>query len=197
MRMSENAHRIIWKGPFALCGDQAPVLFDCDEGQQSGLYLWGIPFEDGFLVNYVGETGRSFRDRHIEHVQWWLAGFYCTYDATKFKQGEKVRVREGIGNPKTPGNMSRLIGRYAAAAQTTAEFLHSLRIMVAEFAGSPRIRRRVEGAIYRSIKGAGRPEVKAFLDKSRYWSRSDAESEFSVLIESPLPIHGLADQVIA
>jgi len=49
-------------GPFSWPGaPDAPSVFDVEARQERGIYLWTIPQRDGFLVYYVGETGRSFQ----------------------------------------------------------------------------------------------------------------------------------------
>ncbi len=73
------------------------MLFAQPEAQQSGIYLWTIPFGEQFLTYYVGETGRSFVARHTEHAQSYLHGLYRVYDPQLFAKGEKVFIWEGCG----------------------------------------------------------------------------------------------------
>jgi hypothetical protein len=57
-------------GPFSWPGaPDAPSVFDVEARQERGIYLWTIPQRDGFLVYYVGETGRSssFQDGGIRY----------------------------------------------------------------------------------------------------------------------------------
>lgn len=42
-------------------------IFTAEQGQKAGLYLWTIKLAEGELIYYVGETGRSFRTRMLEH----------------------------------------------------------------------------------------------------------------------------------
>lgn len=56
-------------GPLSwLGGTGIPSIFEAEIGKRSGLYLWTVPLDAGELVYYVGETGRSFAQRMLEHL---------------------------------------------------------------------------------------------------------------------------------
>ena len=187
-----------WEGPFALCSGDAPVLFDDQAGQLNGLYLWGVTIDDAFLVNYVGETGRDFRERHIEHVQWWLSGYYRAYDAETFKGGELQEACKGIGDPRERGRMSEVILGHADSAPKIAAFLKVVRVMVAPFEAERRLRRRAEGAIYRKIRNSDSEQVRTFLETgNRYWHRHDNEEAIVFEVVSPKTIRGLGNDFTA
>ena len=57
--------------------------------EESGIYIWTIPWEGRFLVNYVGETGTSFAKRNLEHRGEYYVGDYRVYDPNKFRKGDK------------------------------------------------------------------------------------------------------------
>jgi hypothetical protein len=188
--------QLTWLGPYRLCGNSEPVLFDCDAGAQHGLYLWGVTHRDGFLANYVGETGRSFKQRHLEHVQWWLSGFYPVYDADLFRQGVRRCVWEGIGDSSAPGKLSGLISNHTAAAVNIGKFLSALQIMIAPFDGDKATRHYVEGAVYRTLKSCDRPLVRDFLDaSSRYWCRPPTELPVVFTISPHGAIQGLSNEL--
>ncbi len=68
-------------GPFSWHGsEEAPCIFSSDMGEKSGVYLWTVKYKDGDLVYYVGETGRKFSVRMLEHFREHMSEGYpiCT-----------------------------------------------------------------------------------------------------------------------
>jgi hypothetical protein len=58
-----------WVGPFRLCDSSRNSVFDRKEIEESGIYLFTVAYKDDYLVDYVGETGQSFRQRLTEHAR--------------------------------------------------------------------------------------------------------------------------------
>jgi hypothetical protein len=57
-------------GPYSWVDDRGvDYIFTADIGQKAGLYLWTIKLAGGELIYYVGETGRSFSTRMLEHFR--------------------------------------------------------------------------------------------------------------------------------
>ena len=87
----------------------------------------------------------TFHQRHVEHAQWWLSGFYGVYDPVQFTIGKKQTLIKGIGDPKQPGRMAAVIAQHVAVAPLIGEFLRALQIMVSRYDGDKRTRRLIEG----------------------------------------------------
>jgi len=62
---------------------------------QAGIYLWTVPFPDGHLTYYVGETGRSFNIRLRQHHEELVSARYHIYSAEEFARGEKLALWPG------------------------------------------------------------------------------------------------------
>ena len=80
-------------GPFRWHSAANDCIFRREEAKQPGVYIWAVPYEDGFLAYYVGETGRSIAERTTEHAAaFFLGGQFRIYDPAEFAEGRKVLV---------------------------------------------------------------------------------------------------------
>jgi hypothetical protein len=68
--MPESNCTITFTGPFAAKPGMLEFEFPLELQSCYGLYLWTIPFENGYLVNYVGKTKRTFPARFLDHKKW-------------------------------------------------------------------------------------------------------------------------------
>ena len=83
-------------GPYSwLDMPDAPSLLEAETSRHPGIYLWTIPLAHGHLVYYVGETGRAFRVRMLEHYKEHASGMYHLYDPERFAKGEKIFLWPG------------------------------------------------------------------------------------------------------
>ncbi len=181
-----------WHGPFTFCGPEDSNIFHHELGKQNGIYLWGVPHDGGFLVNHVGEAGRSFQLRSIDHLRYWLSGFYPIYDAVSFGRGERKAVG---GSDKARGMIERIADHSSLAVQTT-KFLAVLRVLVAPLEADARWRRYIEGAISRELSNSGKKDIEEFFERgSRHWKRPTSEPKRVFRIESDLKIHGLTEKI--
>ena len=86
-------HEVLFKGPFSWQGqDDAPSVFDCNMANLFGIYLWLNPCGEEYLINYVGETGRSFSKRFGEHYCQHASGMYRLYSPEGYSKGELVNL---------------------------------------------------------------------------------------------------------
>ena len=147
--MGFQRYEMRWYGPYKWYGTKNDSLFTQPEAKESGIYLWAIPFEKRYLTYYVGETGRSFANRIIEHTRYYLHGFYRVYDPRQFAEGKKRLVWGGMWKPGTRGpiRMLEFLNRYAELSTVIYEFLGQFRIFVVPLSVEKRIRQRVEAAI--------------------------------------------------
>lgn len=78
-----------WQGPYNFVPEgAAKAAFDLDEAKCPGVYLWTIPYNGGFLINYVGES-RNVAARLYEHSVNFLSGKYTFYEPASFLEGNK------------------------------------------------------------------------------------------------------------
>ncbi len=104
-----------WHGPFVMVPQPGfESVFDTHIATGKGIYLWTIELGDGYLVNYVGETGKggqSFAGRLAEDVRWDLGGqakgngrangIVC--DPDLFQEGQRVPIAENFRPSRIPG----------------------------------------------------------------------------------------------
>ncbi len=103
--MTENCIKVQFYGPYRFGGSEAESVFLVPIGKLKGIYMWAIPFEKQFLVYYVGETGVSFANRLMGHLQSYLHGEYSFFEPKEFAKGNKVQLWKGMwkerkGNPR-------------------------------------------------------------------------------------------------
>jgi hypothetical protein len=168
-----------WAGPFVLEPKTSTnAVVNTKLGSQSGLYLWTVECDGGFLVNYVGQTVRPFTKRFEEHQNWsFFRGPEHLVDIEKFKQG--VRCRIGSSSPVAVG---------------TPEFNHMMetyrcyRVFLAPLAQRSDILESIEAGIINTLRAGDAKQV-AFLWNKRA-SRPPGPG-IQVVMTTPAPIHGL------
>jgi len=156
MEMEPMAYQMQWYGPYRWYGTEDSSFFTQPIAKKSGIYLWAIPFNNRYLTYYIGETGRSFAERTIEHTRNYLHGLYRVYDPNQFAQGKKKLVWRGMWKPGTKGPhvMLDFLSRYPKLSSVIYEFLGQLRIFLAPIEVEKRIRERIEAAIANSLLSA-------------------------------------------
>jgi hypothetical protein len=136
-------------GPFDLGKNESENVLLNSLSKEKGIYLWTIPFENKYLVYYVGETGVSFAFRTMEHIKNYLQGQYSLYEPEEFAKGRKIQLWSGMwknrkGNPNV---MHEFLQRYPEFSTKHFDFLALLRFFIAPVESSQRVRQRIESAI--------------------------------------------------
>jgi hypothetical protein len=175
----------------------APSVFQSETGRLAGIYLWTIPLPEGHMIYYVGETGRSFRDRLFEHYREHASCFYHLHSPAEFARGEKRPIWPGRYDPTDRKSVVECIEQYPRLAPYVAELTTLYRFYLAPFPYDARLRRRVEAAIalhlYRSPGSIG-----AFQERGiRYSPKYPDEEGIVANIRSSVPLLGLPDSLLA
>jgi hypothetical protein len=186
-----------FQGPFKLCGTEGKLLFSREEAQLAGIYLWTVRFQDGFLVNYVGETKTSFHKRMKDHMIQCMGGNYRICDAEWLLKGERKILWNGMWRKGTRNLMPVFVERYVELAPKIKAYLQVLDIFVAPVQVDKRIRRRIEGAIAFSLRQKLAPVGSFITEDVRYLSRKDGETPIQVMIGSNERLLGLESQILA
>jgi hypothetical protein len=136
-------------GPFNLGRNESENILLNSIGKEKGIYLWTIPFEDKYLVHYVGETGVSFAFRTMEHIRNYLQGQYGLYEPEEFAKGRKIQLWSGMWKERrnNPSVLNQFLQRYPEFSTKYSDFLALLRFFLAPVESSQRIRQRIESAI--------------------------------------------------
>jgi len=189
---------VSFAGPFSWPGtSDAPSVFDADEARQPGIYLWTVPVRDGHLLYYVGETGRSFGARLLEHYKEHAAAMYHVYSPAEFARGEKVALWPGRFDAVHRKSAKECIANYPQLCEQIRGLTFILRFFLAPLPCEDRIRRRIEAAIAKALYAAP-GIVGAFQDQGiRYDSRKNDEEPIGCVITSPVPLLGLPERFLA
>ena len=179
----ESNHAIEFVGPFSWLGEvDAPSLFEDAIGKKSGIYLWTIEVENGFLVYYVGQTGRTFSQRMKEHFREHLAGFYHLNDPDEFKKGKKVSIWPGLYDVDTKISLSALGKKHSELSNNIYHLSQQYRFFFASIKAEIRVIERIESAIASYLYKQG-GDVGDFQEKGiRYRPRWSSEAPMRVSI---------------
>ena len=134
-------------GPFGWTPGSLPSVWDAQEVGSPGVYLWVVETDEGYLVYYVGETGRRFSDRLAAHARGYLSGEYRIYEPERFREGTKILIWPGTWQPHTKHLVPVFMTRYVEMAPKVLEFMATLFFFMCPFEAPRRDRRRIEAAI--------------------------------------------------
>jgi hypothetical protein len=124
-----------------------------DGADETGVYMWAVPTEEGYMTTYIGITGRSFAKRTKEHAQCYLSGEYGTYRLERLKQGEARRIFPGTCRD---AEMEEFIRNHDKIFPEIKKYLHNTEIFLIPLDGDKRSRERLESAISDKIRSSGK-----------------------------------------
>jgi len=137
--------------PLSAVGPPFPSLFDSPIAS-AGLYIWTIPLkgQEGELVYYVGETGRPFPPRMVEHVESYLSCEYGINDPAILQEGKRFRIWEGLWRG---AKIQDFLDRYEELSGEIMELLHLYRLYLLPLTCDAKMRKRIEGGIVLEAQG--------------------------------------------
>jgi hypothetical protein len=185
---------IRFQGPFSWGLDKdIPSIFDAEVGRESGVYLWTVSLPDGELIYYVGETGRSFAQRMLEHFKEHSSGGYHLCSPEPFARGEKIPLWPGRFDPDSKTSVADFLNHLKVLWPAIIELAKMYRFFLAPFNCDRRLRQRIEAAIANCLyEQAG--IIGSFQERGvRYIPRRKDESPITVSFESPTKFLGLPD----
>jgi hypothetical protein len=170
-----------WQGPFAFVRTEGlPYLYD-ERTLRRGVYLWALPHQDGYLVNYVGKADGIIADRIWDDMQYSLQGSdKHVVDPLLFEQG----IRKVISRRPHENFESLLEG----VRQTYC----CLRAFIAPVTDTRWRPRDVEAGLIRTLRNSPR-DVADFLANQR--GERHSEVPFQVIMSSPVRFHGIGPVV--
>ncbi len=86
-----------WEGPFPLHSVVAEPAADAP-----GLYLWGVPSESGYVLYYLGETGKTIAERIRAHLGYYRSGEFGLIDWEAFYKGVWKYLKPSYYRKYTP-----------------------------------------------------------------------------------------------
>ena len=115
--------KVHFEGPFGLCGQHRRMLFGDSISAEAGIYLWTFSTDAGFLVEYVGETGKSFTKRMKEHMIQTFGGNYRVLDPVLIRRLEVKVVWNGLWRKGTRDKIAEFASRYLDLAPVIHSYL--------------------------------------------------------------------------
>jgi hypothetical protein len=191
-----ESFEIHFHGPYGLAGQHERLLFGESISQKPGVYLWTVRTSEGFIVEYVGQTGESFSKRTKDHMIQTLGGNYRVCDPQLMRQGQAKVVWPGLWRKDTRGRMPEFAQRYLELAPAIQGYLDAIELFLAPVAGDRRLRERIEGAIALQIRGQSSPTGSLLPPDIRYRPRMQAEVPLSVDIECDRVVLGIPSQLV-
>jgi len=187
-----------FEGPFGLTKNKWPVLFEHPFAKESGLYLWAVPYiQGGYLVTYVGETGKTFGRRMKDHFIQTVGGNYRICDPDLLVKGETKVLWNGLWRKGTRDKLSEYLEKLEELAPIIQKGLQTEIVFLALIKSDRRLRQRIEGAIAGHIKSQAPPILSVLPQDVRYYQRSADEEAVNVFIECSCNIHGLPRELVA
>ncbi len=188
--MTASSLHLKCSGPYTWTSGPACVF---DAGRDvAGIYLWTIPYREGYLVYYVGETGRSFTERLSEHAESYLTGRYRIWEPAAFSRGEKVLLWDGMWRSDSRNTIGDFLARYPELSAAVHSLFGAMRLFLIPMEADARLRQRVEAALALGLRDR-EGIVGAFQDSDiRYRPRRKMEPSISVELDLPALIHGVS-----
>jgi hypothetical protein len=153
--------RINWEGPFSWVSDQGITwIGHATVARGPGLYLWTVPDESKYWINYVGISTTSIGERQLSHLRSYLSGEYVVYAPSELAK----RKKQVAYDPKEGLNV--FMERYLSLARIIYEQLSLFRLFIAPMEGKKATLETLESMIINSLR-AENGEIAAFLDNYR------------------------------
>jgi hypothetical protein len=184
-----NSMSISWIGPFSLVPiANYPAIYDARDAATSGIYLWALPVDGSYLINYVGIASENIAARQEEHMRLYLSGKYTIYDPDEFIHGKKVAIY------KPQQGISEFLLRQQVLSEALMKHTGSLHLFFAPLAADKELLERIESSIIEALRGADGDAV-AFLDNLRISRRWPNEQRISVSIHGATAFKGLPSEL--
>ena len=191
-------HELAWEGPFTFFGSAAPVIFEQPIAESPGIYLWTFRYEDGYVVDYVGQTGKSFGERFYQHIAEQTSGRYDITDGSRILRRKDKIIWPGIYWKK--GQWKRT-GEYLAKLPEFAVHIHKVyaeyRLFLAPLKAERRTLERIEAAIALHLRSIPGPVGEMQDPNVVYRPRWGREKPFTVRFTSQAKILSLPPELEA
>lgn len=182
-----------WVGPLHLAGTESSNLFLNPVALEPGVYIWTARVGDENRAYYVGESGKSFGERHAQHLAAYLQGQYRIYDAVSFVKGVKRAVWEGSFGPRNRQKLAVFRERMGELGPALQSFLSVLNFILIPLRGGRRTRERLEAALAGIVRDQSGP-AGTFQDEDiQYRPCRPGEDPLTFTFSPPLPVSGLSD----
>jgi len=196
--MADTRIELTIHGPYGLCGNHEKIIFHESIGDEIGIYFWTVPyFKGGSVISYIGETGKSFKERFKDHMIHTAGGNYRIYDPDSEIQGIGHILWNGLWRKGTRDKMPEFVARMIELAPAIKKSLEHSEIYVAPFESERRVRQRIEGAIADHIKAQPPPASGLLPTDVKYYKKWDDEEPIYVRISGGDALLGMPKDLLA
>lgn len=192
MISDQRTIEISWNGPFSW------PKFEHENSlppipSHSGVYLWTVEYNNGYLIYAAGLTRRTFPTRLREHTRKYLKGDYTVLDIDAMQQGVRREIWHGWG--WTPAKQAKFEERKLVICEAVFRQLAGFRIFVTDLGTQPRILERLEASIMGTLYKQPSPFCN-IPDKGMFLApRWDSESPIVVNNKSVVMLFGLPSRI--
>jgi hypothetical protein len=185
-------------GPYSWLPSELPSVLDAECAGRAGIYLWTVNTDSsGELIYYVGETGRNFRSRFVEHFKEQLAGWYRLYDPTLMRAGKKRLLWRGMYGRDKEESPTLFVAQLPSLAPALQSYVRLIRFHLAPVDVEARLRKRIEAALAAHLRDQPGP-VGSFQDIDiRYHPRRANELPVHVVVRTSVALEGLPEALAA
>ena len=74
-------------GPYKLFNENQNFIINQNLIDKAGIYLWTVKMNEIHLINYVGVSSKSIKDRLLQHIKYFLSGNYDIYETIDLENG--------------------------------------------------------------------------------------------------------------
>ncbi len=179
-------------GPFDL--HVKPLFSNDPTGQLTGIYFWVIQVENEWLINYIGMTKDSFKNRNESWVRKWKNGRNSILDINEARKGNLVMIWDTRQNKhKVEGfSQDRFLEEYQSAIQEDMELRKAFLLPFRDDFTSKEIE-LFECEIGRHLRDGKFGQLHDPVDRYDRWIDSEDE-ELSITIENHYLIAGLNEK---
>lgn len=181
-------------GPHPAYSETADVLADCKHRKAGGVYFWAIKVGDSYRLTHIGQTGTSFYHRMKEYIINLLGGNYRICDPDLLARGEVKLLWNGLWREGTRERLPEFLRDSTRLFETAKRNLKLEKIFIAPLDVEDRLRRRIEGAIAKTIR-KDKTASSLLPPDIRVLGRLTTESPLPVRLRVGAKILGLPEQL--
>lgn len=181
-------------GPYPAYSETQDVLADCKHRKAGGVYFWAIKVGDSYRLTHIGQTGTSFYHRMKEYIINTLGGNYRICDPDALERGETKLLWNGMWREGTRERLPEFLRDSSRLFEAAKRNLMLEQIFIAPLDVADRMRRRIEGAIAKSVR-KDKAASSLFPPDVRVLGRLTTEVPLPVRIRVGKKVLGLAEQL--
>lgn len=176
-------------GPFNIFQNQCDLILDQTTIGRPGIYFWTVKVGEEYLINYVGISANSIRERIVQHIKFSLSGDYTIYDPNLLQSG----VLDIVYTPNSNYNLFLL--NIEANRNNIIANLKLFKIFYVTLDESKYLLELIESEIIQSIR-IGNSKSKLFLSNYKLSRLKDENQNINIKFSTEYSLNGLPSKLI-